>query len=85
MRYTSAFVLAAAALASAQSSSSAAAQASSSASSSSTSGGDFGCGSNIDQILSSCLDTKQPLVKDCKSSDYSCQCEASQQVDACYN
>lgn len=79
MRYSSALVLAVAGFAAAQSSSSAAA-ASSSTSSSSTSG----CGSQIDQIIASCLDTTQPQVEACKANDWTCLCDASQQVDTWY-
>lgn len=81
MRYSSALLLAAAGLATAQSSSAAAA----SPSSASSSGSSSGCGTQIDAIIASCLDTTQPQVEACKPNDWSCLCDASQQVDTCYN
>lgn len=84
MRYTSAVLLLATAtgLAAAQSSSSSAA-ASTSTSASSSGGGS--CNSQQNLIISSCLDSTQPQVKACSDNDWTCLCDASQQVDTCYN
>ncbi|KAF2166838.1 hypothetical protein M409DRAFT_54618 [Zasmidium cellare ATCC 36951] len=79
MHVSQALLLAIAGLAAAQTSTTSAAASTSSAA------GTSGCGSQIDDIIASCLGTTQTQLDACTTNDWDCMCEQSNNVLTCYN